>query len=279
LAPEQAEVIERAFGGKVYRDYGGSEAMHVGFECREQRGYHTDLARFHVEILKDGQPARPGEAGDIVVTAFRNAAIPLVRYRIGDIGRWAADDTPCPCGNRFPLLAEVLGRAADVAVTAGGHLINLNLLGGIFRYAQEHIAQYQLVQKELDRFDVRWVARHERAIDSLPALQQELAAMFGGSVRFDWHQVPEILPERSGKHRALVPLKATDYLVREAERRARPNPLADDKHALSQSSYWRSTHFVVFFGVRACVSGIRYSRRRSQHHSDEGYPCVGSSRR
>ena len=96
-----------------------------------------------------------------------------------------------------------------MAVTAGGHLINLNLLGGIFRFAQEHVAQYQLVQKEPDRFDVRWVARHERAIDHLPALQHELAGMFGGSVRFDWQRVAEILPERSGKHRPLVPLKSS----------------------------------------------------------------------
>ncbi|MEO8464142.1 MAG: hypothetical protein ABI640_02285 [Gammaproteobacteria bacterium] len=207
LAPEQAEVIERAFGGKVYRDYGGSEAMHIGFECRQHRGYHLDLARFHVELLREGRPAERGENGDIIVTAFRDPAMPLVRYRIGDVGRWPADDAPCPCGNRFPLMAEVLGRSADVAITASGLLINLNLLGGIFRYAFEDIAQYQLVQKEPDRFDVLWVPRHDRADDRIPALQRELAAMVGKTVTFDWRKVSEILPERSGKRRALIPLK------------------------------------------------------------------------
>jgi phenylacetate-CoA ligase len=206
LAPEQADVIERAFGGKVYRDYGGSEAMHVGFECREQRGYHVDLARFYIEISRDGRPIGRGEAGDVIVTAFGNSAMPLVRYRIGDVARWSDDDAPCPCGNRFPLLAEVIGRAADVAVTATGHMINLNLLGGIFRYAQEHIAQYQLIQKEPDRFDVRWVPLHDRAREILPRLQQELSITFG-SVAFDWHEVAEIPPERSGKRRTLIPLQ------------------------------------------------------------------------
>ncbi|MEO8465488.1 MAG: AMP-binding protein [Gammaproteobacteria bacterium] len=207
LSPRQAKVIERAFQGKVYRDYGGSEAMHMGFECREQSGYHLNLAQFHLEVLRDGRPVGPGEAGDIVVTTFRNSAMPLVRYRIGDIGRRPMSDAACACGNRFPMLAEVLGRSADLAVTANGYMINLNLLDAIFRYAFEHVTQYQMIQKEPDRFDVLWVARHDRAAEHLPPLQQELAAMTGGAVKFDWQQVTWIPPERSGKHRGFIPLR------------------------------------------------------------------------
>jgi phenylacetate-CoA ligase len=206
LSPKQAEVVERAFGGAVYRDYGGSEAMHIGFECRVRNGYHIDLGRFYVEILRDERPAAPGESGDIVVTAFRNAAMPLVRYRIGDVGSWAANGSPCPCGNRFPLMAEVLGRSADIVVTATGHAINVPLLVVVFEYAQEHIEQFKVIQRGRDRFDVLWVARHERAADQIPALQRELEATCGGGVSFDWHQVPEIPPDKSGKRRLLVPL-------------------------------------------------------------------------
>ena len=206
LSPKQAEVVERAFGGRVYRDYGGSEAMHVGFECVERNGYHVDLGRFYVEIIRDGRPAAPGEPGDIVVTAFSNAAMPLVRYRIGDIGSWSANDSPCPCGNRLPLMAEVLGRSADVVVTSTGHVINVPLLVVVFEYAQEHIEQFKVIQQGRDRFDVLWVARHDRAADEIPALQRELAAKCGGGVSFDWHHVAEIPPDKSGKRRILVPL-------------------------------------------------------------------------
>lgn len=207
LSEKQREVIERAFGGKAYRDYGGSEAMHIGFECVQRNGYHVDLARFYVEIIRDGRPAIPGESGDIVVTAFRNAAMPLVRYRIGDVGSWAAIEAPCPCGNRFPLMAEVQGRASDVVVTPKGLVINVPLLVVVFEYAQEHISQFKVVQKAAGRFDVFWVARHDRAADRLDILQQELLAMTGGEVSFDWHQVAEIAPDKSGKRRILAPLK------------------------------------------------------------------------
>jgi phenylacetate-CoA ligase len=148
----------------------------------ERNGYHVDLGRFYVEILRDGQAAAPGEPGDIVVTAFRNAAMPLVRYRIGDVGTWAANSSPCPCGNRYPLMAQVLGRSADVVVTSAGHAINVPLLVVVFEYAQEHIAQFKVIQKARDQFDVLWVARHERASEHIPAVQRELLEKCGAGV-------------------------------------------------------------------------------------------------
>lgn len=204
LFPHQANVVEQAFDGKVYRDYGGSEAMHIGFECKEQDGYHVDLSRFHVEILKDGKPAGANKAGDLVITAFRNTAMPLVRYRIGDIGRWAVTGARCPCGNRFPQLAQIEGRAADIVVTPSGRVINVPLLVVVFEYAQEHIVEFKVIQKEGCHFDILWVARHNRAADYLPSLHQKLVATCGDECTFDWHQVEEINADSTGKHRILV---------------------------------------------------------------------------
>jgi phenylacetate-CoA ligase len=207
LSPKQAEIVERAFDAKVYRDYGGSEAMHIGFECKERNGYHVDLARFHVEILRDGRLASHGESGDIVVTAFRNAAMPLVRYSIGDVGKWADDDRPCPCGNRFPRLAEVLGRSADFVIMSEGRVLNVPLLQMVFETALEHVEHYQLIQKDRDRFDVLWVARHDHASAHIPELERQLRAICGNTVTFEWSRVDDIPPHKSGKRRILVPLR------------------------------------------------------------------------
>ena len=207
LSQRQAQDVELAFGGTVYRDYGGSEAMHIGFECVARNGYHVDLARFYVEILReDGVPAEPGETGNIIVTAFRNDAMPLVRYRIGDLGSWAVDTAPCPCGNHFPRFAEVLGRSSDLVITPAGRVVNTPLLVVVFEYAQEHIVQFRVIQKSVDHFVVLWVARHDRAADHVPGLQQQLSVAFGGGVSFEWQQVADIPPERSGKRRIFVPL-------------------------------------------------------------------------
>ncbi|MBU1985536.1 hypothetical protein KJ815_14155 [bacterium] len=67
LSTAQQEVIEKVFHCQAYRDYGGSEAMHVGFECPARTGYHLDLSRFHVEVLDGERTVQPGETGEIVV--------------------------------------------------------------------------------------------------------------------------------------------------------------------------------------------------------------------
>ncbi len=206
LSESQAAIIERVFSGKVYRNYGGSESMHVGYECPEQNGYHLDLSRHFVELVNDGQVVGPGEAGSIVVTSFRNDAMPLVRYRIGDLGEWAKADHICPCGNRSPVLSRVAGRVADTVITSTGHLINVPLLVVVFEYAQEHISQFKVIQLEAELFEVRWIARHEQADQHIAALNKQLVKKTGGSLRFRWTRVDSIPPEPSGKCRILVPL-------------------------------------------------------------------------
>ena len=40
-------------------------------------------------------------------------AMPLIRYRIGDRGRWQANDS-CTCGRAFPLVVPTITRESDI---------------------------------------------------------------------------------------------------------------------------------------------------------------------
>lgn len=207
LNGRQAAVVEAAFGARVFRDYGATEAMHVGFECPARRGYHVDLARFRVELLKDGVATEPGDIGDVVVTAFRNAAMPLVRYRIGDVARWAPRSDGCACGNNFPLLAQIEGRVSEVITTPAGAIVSVPQIVAILQYGQEHIVHFKVIQKDPRRYEVVWVARHDRASEHLSALNRKLVDNWNGELEFTWRQVDEIPAESSGKRRVLVPLR------------------------------------------------------------------------
>ena len=112
--------VERVFGTTVHQNYGLNEVGQVAVRCAAGR-YHVHTEHCHVEIADDdGQPRAPGEVGRILVTAFRNPAMPLIRYDTGDLAE--AVDGPCPCGRTLPAFGEIAGRYSRIAFLPEGTL-------------------------------------------------------------------------------------------------------------------------------------------------------------
>src|SRR5690606_10831851 len=107
----QRDDILRHLGGRVIESYGCTEMGPIAAEC-PAGAMHVLTTNVHVEIFRDGQPAAPGELGEIVATTLVNRGMPLVRCRIGDLG--ALSPNPCACGRPQPVLAALQGRAADL---------------------------------------------------------------------------------------------------------------------------------------------------------------------
>lgn len=80
-----------------------------GVECAEHQGYHLRHAALLIEIIdpQSGAPLPTGHRGEIVVSTLRREAMPLFRYRCGDLSQLIA--TPCACGSRLLRLDAVLG--------------------------------------------------------------------------------------------------------------------------------------------------------------------------
>src|SRR5688572_19629487 len=98
----QREVIEDAFGAKVFDRYGCREVMMIGAECEQHTGLHVTADNLYVEVLRGGAPCEPGQVGEVVITDLHNYGFPLIRYRIGDAASWRGE--PCSCGRGLPLL-------------------------------------------------------------------------------------------------------------------------------------------------------------------------------
>ncbi|MNL18895.1 Phenylacetate-coenzyme A ligase [compost metagenome] len=96
------------------------DAGPIGFQCPHSKGAEHHLHADHqfVELIdrRTREPAGPGGFGEIVVTNLNRRVMPLIRYKIGDLGRWVEGD--CPCGRSMPRL-ELLGRSDDVVIVAG----------------------------------------------------------------------------------------------------------------------------------------------------------------
>lgn len=119
LQPGMRRSIE-AFFGRVCRDqYGQAEGVCWLMECEYGR-MHLSPEFGVLEILNGSdEPCAPGETGELVVTGLLNHAMPLIRYRTGDMGEWDPEQA-CPCGQPFPVVRNLCGRVDDYLVTSDG---------------------------------------------------------------------------------------------------------------------------------------------------------------
>jgi phenylacetate-CoA ligase len=112
--------IERALPLRAVSFYGLSEMCGPGVaaECPERNGLHVQEDHFFVEVVDaDGRVVAPGSTGELVFTTLTKEALPLLRYRTGDIGRLA--DAPCPCGRTTVRLSGLRGRVDDMLIVRG----------------------------------------------------------------------------------------------------------------------------------------------------------------
>jgi phenylacetate-CoA ligase len=139
--------IERGLGLNAINDYGLSEIVGPGVsaECAEVReGMHIQEDHFLPEIVDpaSGELLPEGATGELVLTTLTKQALPLLRYRTGDVS--SLDRSACECGRTHARMAAVRGRLDDMLIIRGVNLypteVERVLLG--FRELSPH---YQLV--------------------------------------------------------------------------------------------------------------------------------------
>jgi phenylacetate-CoA ligase len=111
--------IEQNLGIKAYDIYGTSEMSGPLFtECSAQNGIHAWADHFLIEIVDDyGGPVEEGEKGELVVTTLSKEALPLIRYKMGDITSLVWEE--CECGRTHPRIMRIQGRVDDMIVVRG----------------------------------------------------------------------------------------------------------------------------------------------------------------
>ena len=117
---QMKERIEEEMGIKAYNIYGTSELSGPMFtDCAEQTGIHmwSDIALVEIIDPETGRPVPDGEQGEMVVTILQKEALPIIRYRTGDIT--SIDHTPCRCGRTHPRISRLSGRVDDMLIIRG----------------------------------------------------------------------------------------------------------------------------------------------------------------
>jgi len=113
--------IEEAWDIIALDIYGLSEIIGPGVaqECQAKQGLHVYSDVFFPEVIdpESGQALPDGEPGELVITTLTKEALPLLRYRTGDIV--TLDHSPCSCGRTTPRISRILGRTDDMLIIRG----------------------------------------------------------------------------------------------------------------------------------------------------------------
>jgi len=196
MSPGMKQVVESAFHVSVHEDYGSAELGSVAAECGHKTGLHPFAACFHIEVVCGDRPAGRGEMGRILITDLANYAMPLIRYEIGDVGRFI--DSPCDCGTAAPRL-EVRGRLQDCLQAGDGSLISEDEVVDAL-LADPAVLVFQLEKRSDAEIFLQVVARVGHTPD-LGAIQKRIGSLLGGNCRFKARLVPYIQAEPGGKYR------------------------------------------------------------------------------
>ena len=89
-------------------------------ECIEVAdGLHVNEDHFLVEAIDPvtGTPVPDGTRGELVFSTPTREALPLLRYRTGDIAALRRD--PCACGRTLVRMSRITGRRDDMLVIRG----------------------------------------------------------------------------------------------------------------------------------------------------------------
>ncbi|DAB32346.1 MAG TPA: phenylacetate--CoA ligase [Sulfurospirillum sp. UBA11407] len=170
------EEVSRVWGIKYYEVYGLSEIIGPGVSnsCCESKDLHIFEDHFYPEIInpETGEVLQDGEKGELVITSLTKQALPIIRYRTGDIT--SLDRTPCRCGRTHVRMKSVMGRADDMLIVNG---VN------VFPSQVEHVLanidgislNYQIIADKkgyLDILEVMVEVTEQMPLDSIGALEK-----------------------------------------------------------------------------------------------------------
>ncbi len=203
LYEHDREYLGRVFGAPVFNRYGCREVGDIANEVPELDGLVVNSDRLFVEVLDgNGNPCAPGEQGEVVVTDLENYGMPLIRYRMGDLARWAPAAAKKAGSYPFPVLESVDGRTLDVIRSPNG-----NRVGGTFwtillkKYPG--IEKFQVVQDSLDKVRILYV-REPGVTPDLESFRRDIAKRMGPELQVSFVETDQFVHPPGTKFRLIM---------------------------------------------------------------------------
>lgn len=206
LTDEVRKMTKETFNCQIADQYGANELNSIAYECPCGNMHIMDF-NVYVEVIDDAGKNVQNQSGEICVTTLNNHAMPLIRYKIGDIGM--ITDTECTCGNKAPVMSLMSGRKNDFILCEDGTQITaysfVRVIDRVNLRTSGAIKQFRIIQKGINRFKVTFVVDFDEMVDTY-----ELEELFIDSISedrlcdavYEFEYEGELFPEdKTGKFR------------------------------------------------------------------------------
>lgn len=199
------EAIERAFAAPAVIEYGCRDG---GFLAHEHPDGFLHVARENalLELVgSDGQPVGPGEIGEVVITHLDAMAMPLIRYRIGDLAR-AAHPLHIDTLTYPEKLTEVRGRVTDqIICRQGNDYKRMHALSLIYVLREaDGLQQFRIVQRAVDELLVEVVTDEAFTPEIAEAVLVGLRQRMGPQAQIEIRRRQRLDNNAAGKHACVV---------------------------------------------------------------------------
>jgi phenylacetate-CoA ligase len=193
--------MEQGLGIEVFDIYGMTETGGVGTlgqDCSAHNGIHIWEDHYIIEILQPAteKPAADGQEGELVITSLTRQALPVIRFRTGDLTRILSRDT-CSCGRTHLRIAPITGRTDDMLIVKGVNFFPKQVEQALMQIPGVG-SNYQIIIDDVN--DVRNVTIHVEAASAVTGYMVEkvLKETLGFSPKGDVHPLGA-LPRQEGK--------------------------------------------------------------------------------
>ena len=163
--------VAEAWGIDYHEVYGLSEIIGPGVacSCKESELLHVFEDHFYFEIIdsETGEVKPEGERGELVITPLTKQALPLLRYRTGDITSITKE--PCKCGRTMLRMESIVGRADDMLIISGVNVYP-SQIEHVIANTEGVTLNYQIIAEKkghLDKLEIHVEVSDEIMSDSL----------------------------------------------------------------------------------------------------------------
>ncbi|MGA1867629.1 MAG: phenylacetate--CoA ligase family protein [bacterium] len=205
LYSHQKRLMAQILNSPAVNEYGCSESGGFAYECSEGN-LHISTENVYVEFESNNKQVPPGELGEIIVTNLNNFYMPLIRYRVGDMGKY--HKKPCLCGRGLPTMEINVAKTSDIIITHSGKKVCSHLFDyiciSLLKNEEYGIQQFRIIRKSMSKYLVQIVKDTQFNQSVLDLFSKKMREFLGADIIIEYEFLKLIPRDATGKVRYYI---------------------------------------------------------------------------